>query len=320
MSSSMPQDFGSHLKHEREMRGISLEEIAASTKIQIRYLQALENNQFDQLPGTVFIKGFVRSYAKTIGCNADDLISVYDESIGSPQQDADQIARDLADRQDSQGRSARINLLGGVALVAVLAVGGWYLIAPQSSSLPKLEDSMEGEVPASEVVMGNPSAPAIMADPEQKPVASLAEPAEDAPTRTPAMALPSAPVQASEPTILDNGVSKSENGVIIKTTQDPLNQNVSDDSSASSETLGHLRLVIRVSDNSWFNLQIDNSREMDFIMPAGARKTILARGEIRITVGNQRSTQLTLNDQVLVLPESPDNVVRNLIVNTEMIE
>ncbi|TDJ61308.1 MAG: helix-turn-helix domain-containing protein [Nitrospina sp.] len=319
MSSSMPQDFGSHLKHEREMRGISLEEIAASTKIQIRYLQALENNQFDQLPGTVFIKGFVRSYAKTIGCNADDLISAYDESIGSPQQDADQIERDLADRQDSQGRSARINLLGGVALVAVLAVGGWYLIAPQSSSLPKLEDSMEGEVPASEVVMGNPSAPA-MAGPEQKPVASLAEPAEDAPTRTPAMDLQSTPVQASEPTILDNGVSKSENGAIIKATQDPLNQNVSDDSSASAETLGHLRLVIRVSDNSWFNLQIDNSREMDFIMPAGARKTILARGEIRITVGNQRSTQLTLNDQILVLPESPDNVVRNLIVNTEMIE
>ncbi len=315
----MPQDFGSHLKHEREMRGISLEEIAASTKIQIRYLQALENNQFDQLPGTVFIKGFVRSYAKTIGCNADDLISAYDESIGSPQQDADQIERDLADRQDSQGRSARINLLGGVALVAVLAVGGWYLIAPQSSSLPKLEDSMEGEVPASEVVMGNPSAPA-MAGPEQKPVASLAEPAEDAPTRTPAMDLQSTPVQASEPTILDNGVSKSENGAIIKATQDPLNQNVSDDSSASAETLGHLRLVIRVSDNSWFNLQIDNSREMDFIMPAGARKTILARGEIRITVGNQRSTQLTLNDQILVLPESPDNVVRNLIVNTEMIE
>ena len=315
----MPQDFGSHLKHEREMRGISLEEIAASTKIQIRYLQALENNQFDQLPGTVFIKGFVRSYAKTIGCNADDLISAYDESIGSPQQDADQIERDLADRQDSQGRSARINLLGVVALVAVLAVGVWYWNAPQSSSLPKLEDSMEGEVPASEVVMGNPSAPA-MAGPEQKPVASLAEPAEDAPTRTPAMDLQSTPVQASEPTILDNGVSKSENGAIIKATQDPLNQNVSDDSSASAETLGHLRLVIRVSDNSWFNLQIDNSREMDFIMPAGARKTILARGEIRITVGNQRSTQLTLNDQILVLPESPDNVVRNLIVNTEMIE
>ena len=316
----MPQDFGSHLKHEREMRGISLEEIAASTKIQIRYLQALENNQFDQLPGTVFIKGFVRSYAKTIGCNADDLISAYDESIGSPQQDADQIERDLADRQDSQDRSARINLLGVVALVAVLAVGVWYWNAPQSSSLPKLEDSMEGEVPASEVVMGNPSAPA-MAGSEQKPVASsLAELVGDAPNRTPARDLPSAPVQAPEPTILGNGVSKNENDAIIRITQNPLNQNVSDDSSASSGTLGSLRLVIRVSDNSWFNLQIDNSREMDFIMPAGARKTILARGEIRITVGNQRATQLTLNDKVLVLPESPDNVVRNLIVNTEMIE
>ncbi|TDJ50033.1 MAG: DUF4115 domain-containing protein [Nitrospina sp.] len=179
---------------------------------------------------------------------------------------------------------------------------------------------MEGEVPASEVVMGNPSAPA-MAGSEQKPVASsLAELVGDAPNRTPARDLPSAPVQAPEPTILGNGVSKNENDAIIRITQNPLNQNVSDDSSASSGTLGSLRLVIRVSDNSWFNLQIDNSREMDFIMPADTRKTILARGEIRITVGNQRATQLTLNDKVLVLPESPDNVVRNLIVNTEMIE
>lgn len=322
MSSSMSQGFGSHLKHEREMRGISLEEIAASTKIQIRYLQALEDNQFDQLPGTVFIKGFIRSYAKTIGCNAEDLISAYDESIGSPQPGADPIERDLADRPDAQGRSARINLFGGVALVAVLAVGVWYLFAPQLSSLPNLEDSMEGEVPASEVVMENPFTPAT-AGPEQKPVAPLAEPAENAPTRPPGKDLPSAPVQAPEPTILEDGVSKSENDAILEITQDPLNQNVSDisdDSGAVAETLDRLRLVIRVSDNSWFNLQIDNNREMDFIMPAGARKTILAQGEIRITVGNQRSTQLTLNDQVLVLPESPDNVVRNLIVNTEMIE
>lgn len=319
MSSPMSQDFGSHLKHEREMRGISLEEIAASTKIQIRYLQALETNQFDALPGAVFIKGFIRSYGKTIGCNVEDLISAYDESIGSHRQNAEQLEQDLADRHPSRGRSVRINLLGGVALVAVLAVGVWYWNAPQSASLPESEDSALGEVPASEVVMENRYAPA-MEGLEQKPSALLREPAADSPTRPRAAPPPGKPIQAAEQTIFGNGLSNNQNGAIIKTTQDQLIQNVSDSSGSFAETPGGLRLVIQVSDNSWFNLTIDNSREMDFIMPAGATKTVLAQTKIRITVGNQRATHLTLNDKVLALPESPDNVVRNLIVNTEMIE
>jgi cytoskeleton protein RodZ len=58
----MVENFGSYLKHERELRGVSLEEISGATKIHIRFLQALEDNQFDELPGEVFIKGYIRSY------------------------------------------------------------------------------------------------------------------------------------------------------------------------------------------------------------------------------------------------------------------
>ena len=52
----MVENFGSYLKHERELRGVPLEEISGATKIHIRFLQALEDNQFDELPGEVFIK------------------------------------------------------------------------------------------------------------------------------------------------------------------------------------------------------------------------------------------------------------------------
>jgi cytoskeletal protein RodZ len=67
----MAEDFGSYLKHQRELRGIPLDEIAQTTKISIRFLQALEANQFDELPGEVFIKGFIRSYGQAIGSNVD---------------------------------------------------------------------------------------------------------------------------------------------------------------------------------------------------------------------------------------------------------
>ena len=75
----MTEDFGSYLKSERELRGVPLEEISSVTKIPTRYLQALENNQFDDLPGEVFIKGYIRSIAKVIGSDPNSMLSTYDE-------------------------------------------------------------------------------------------------------------------------------------------------------------------------------------------------------------------------------------------------
>lgn len=59
--------IGQELKRERELRGISLQEISDSTKINIHYLRDLEEDRLENLPGKFFIKGIIRSYAKYIG-------------------------------------------------------------------------------------------------------------------------------------------------------------------------------------------------------------------------------------------------------------
>jgi cytoskeletal protein RodZ len=69
--------FGEHLKREREMRGVSLEEISAATRIAPRFLVALENEQWDQLPGGVFNRGFIRAVARFLGLDEDSLVSEY---------------------------------------------------------------------------------------------------------------------------------------------------------------------------------------------------------------------------------------------------
>lgn len=69
--------FGDHLKREREMRGVSLEEIAKATRIAPRYLEALETEQWDQLPGGVFNRGFIRSVAHFLGLDEDSLVAEY---------------------------------------------------------------------------------------------------------------------------------------------------------------------------------------------------------------------------------------------------
>jgi cytoskeleton protein RodZ len=69
--------FGETLKRERELRQISLREIAEATKINLRYLDALERNDFRHLPGGVFNKGFVRAYAQFIGIDPEAMAMAY---------------------------------------------------------------------------------------------------------------------------------------------------------------------------------------------------------------------------------------------------
>ena len=69
--------FGESLKRERELREISLREISDATKINIRYLEALEENRFDVLPGGLFNKGFIRAYARYIGVDGEAMVDRY---------------------------------------------------------------------------------------------------------------------------------------------------------------------------------------------------------------------------------------------------
>ena len=65
------QDFGGKLREAREGRGISLRQIATSTKISVAALEALERNDVSKLPGGVFSRAFVRSYASEVGLDPD---------------------------------------------------------------------------------------------------------------------------------------------------------------------------------------------------------------------------------------------------------
>ncbi len=77
--------FGETLKRERELRQISLREIAEATKINLRYLDALERDDFRHLPGGVFNKGFVRAYAQFIGIDPETMVTAYLEEDGRQQ-------------------------------------------------------------------------------------------------------------------------------------------------------------------------------------------------------------------------------------------
>ena len=81
-------NFGERLKREREMREVSLAEVTSGTRISQRFLEALENEEWDKLPGGIFSRGFVRSIARYLGLNEEDLLSEFDLARGEQKMEA----------------------------------------------------------------------------------------------------------------------------------------------------------------------------------------------------------------------------------------
>lgn len=69
---------GQRLRQARLNKNLSLDELQQITKIQRRYLEAIENDQFDELPGTFYVRAFVRQYAQAVGEDGERLINVLD--------------------------------------------------------------------------------------------------------------------------------------------------------------------------------------------------------------------------------------------------
>jgi cytoskeletal protein RodZ len=69
--------FGERLRRERELRGVSLDEISAATRIKLKYLEALENQNWGDLPGGIFNRGFIRTVARYLGMDEDTTLAEY---------------------------------------------------------------------------------------------------------------------------------------------------------------------------------------------------------------------------------------------------
>ena len=113
--------FGDTLRRERELRGVDLREVAEATKISVRFLQALESDRIDVLPGGIFPRAFVRQYAMYLGLDPDrtvaEFVYAYGDQAGS--------AAAPAPRRAASGRSRRLPLLAAVIVLALLGIAVW---------------------------------------------------------------------------------------------------------------------------------------------------------------------------------------------------
>jgi cytoskeletal protein RodZ len=81
-------NFGERLKRERELREVTPNEIVVATRISLRFLDALENEDWDKLPGGIFNRGFVRAIARYLGLDEENLLAEYDLAHGDQSAEA----------------------------------------------------------------------------------------------------------------------------------------------------------------------------------------------------------------------------------------
>jgi len=79
----MSSTLGEKLRQAREERGISINEVAEQTRISAQYLQAIENDDYKPLPGGIFNKGFLKSYARYVGYNEQDALHEYSQLVAA---------------------------------------------------------------------------------------------------------------------------------------------------------------------------------------------------------------------------------------------
>src|SRR5262249_41417890 len=116
------------LRRQRELRSVTLREISDATKINIRFLEALEENDFKHLPGGQFNKGFIRAYARHIGVDGEDMVNAYILEVRR-QEDEAPSGRTSTPRArlDPADRRALIALAGLAAIVVLIALGIWFV-------------------------------------------------------------------------------------------------------------------------------------------------------------------------------------------------
>ena len=74
------ETVGSTLRQQREKKRMSIAEVSRVTRIPVPTLESIEQDHFDDLPGEVFVKGFLKSYAQSVGLEADDIVARYTAS------------------------------------------------------------------------------------------------------------------------------------------------------------------------------------------------------------------------------------------------
>jgi cytoskeleton protein RodZ len=310
--------FGENLRREREMRGVTLEEIAESTKISTRLLRALEHEQFAELPGGVFTRSFIRAYAGYLGLDAEHVLAEYRQAA-QPASDYD-LNRLTAATSLSSKPASRASALPWV--VAAILLGGGYatyryahrpmeassppVAAPAVSVTPNSPPSETVPAPGSSTPRGETQR-SSSARPSSSGTAASPGPESAAQTGTAgSVSREGNPVESAEPgadTDNASGTKPTGNRDAVSGAETAESESAAANSNAAAPVLGEGDLVLRVAttEEVWLAVAADGKTLMQRLLPANSVRIFRAKDAFDVTTGNAEGTSLTLNGE----PQKP---------------
>jgi cytoskeleton protein RodZ len=270
--------IGETLRRERVRKDLSIEQISRETKISARLLDAIENEQFDRLPGGVFAKSFVKQYAHTLGLDEEELAAEVqkliqpqsDLPVFAPMQPQPEFKVPKLSQWEGGGSHSSSSALPSLALlVAVMLVcSGIYALWQRSrrpASVPPVPAAQTNTAtPAPKQAASAPITPAVANSPETPPKTDVSQslPAEPAASRA-------------------------------------------DTTNAS----GTLHISMTADEPTWVRAWADEKEVFTATLEPNVVKTVDASGEIRIRTGNAGGLQITFNGKP-VGPIGPKGQIR----------
>jgi cytoskeletal protein RodZ len=304
----MQVDFdslGSYLHQERERQQVSLQEVAAATKIQLKFLEALEHDAYDQLPAAPFVVGFLRAYAQYIALDPEMVLTAYRSLHRTPE--PPEVARRPAPVPTPSLHRRQVmrlavflavfGLLTGVVIHEMRrgqqtqsSVAFFPAVLPsQDEHTTDSSQSTALVAPRSEpsgaALAVIPTSPAPAARGEQSPGLTILGASEAASLSAPPAAL---------------GTSQAREG-------------------GGAESPGALVLQARALADTWLRVEIDGDKRQTLHLTSGKSVQWEAHERFRLTVGNVRGTKLVLNGQEIPLQAGRSNVVRDVLLTRALL-
>jgi cytoskeleton protein RodZ len=262
--------FGARLRDARERRGISLRQIANATKISVAVLEALERNDISKLPGGIFGRAFVRSYASEVGLDPEatiqDFIAQFpNDSVTAGHPTSGQVEDSVA--VESERRTAGTFLW--LLLIAVPIAGGLLYF----SSLGR---------PAILAPAANADAPRTVTEshPSPPPPSSASTP-EQASAAPPAVAADAAAVPTAAPAALPT--------VSAAATPVPA------DARPAAAPTDQLTVALTAKRPCWVSATVDGQTAIERLLKAGDHQTLTVRREMVLTAGDASAIVLQFN-------------------------
>jgi cytoskeletal protein RodZ len=318
------------------MRGISLDNIAAATKIGTRLLRALEEEHFELLPGGIFNKGFVRAYAKYLGLNEDEAVADYLQAAGESGPDPRLIAEQNASRIDRGGdelrgsRAPRFPLIPVLILLIVIAAGwgGWKMYQDRLSARASRSETAAGMGQSAgtkpEIAASSPeNAPAANAPSSQNQAASSSPALSPAPTdsitstatnpavtanqelkkgETSATAATSGKRATDATTLVGAGNVADTTKTAASTTTSPKSAT---EGTGSTEAQA-FEVSVHAKDRAWVSISSDGKISVRGIISPPDTKTVRATKQVVFRTGNAGAVEVSFNGQHIALSGGPN--------------